>query len=98
MMDMCNVIIICPCNTSMSTKIVKLGLKTFETVLQEVKKCSCRFVSAAGKVDRAEKWTDLASDVVSTPTHQLGSVVSGVTSLFQFRYLVSRVNGCHKFP
>ena len=44
-------------------------------------------LQSAGKVVRADKWTDKASNVVSTPTHQLGSVVSGVMSFFQFRYL-----------
>lgn len=87
-MDMCNVSVICPCKSSVETSIVRLGIKSFDDVLKEVKTCPCMFVSAAGKVDRADKWTDIARDVVSTPNKHLGSIVSNVMSLFQFKYLV----------
>ena len=65
-------------------KIVRLGLKSFENILEEVKQCPFSFVSAAGQVNRADRWTDIASDVVST------SLVSGIVSLFQLRYLAQK--------
>ncbi|KAK0155231.1 hypothetical protein N1851_002422 [Merluccius polli] len=79
-MDVCVVSIVCPCN-SVTNKLVRLGEKSFANVLKEVKQCACSFVSAASKVDRADRWTDIASDVVST------SPVSSIASLFQFKYL-----------
>ncbi|KAJ8375335.1 hypothetical protein SKAU_G00059150 [Synaphobranchus kaupii] len=87
-MDVCTVTIVCPCNAP--PKIVRLGAKTFEQVLQEVKQCPCNFISAAGKVDRADKWTDIANDEVSTSTQQLGSHAGGVLSIFQFKYLAMK--------
>ncbi|XP_054483050.1 uncharacterized protein LOC129115850 [Anoplopoma fimbria] len=79
-MDLCIVSIVCPCN-NVTNKIVRLGTKSFGNVLEEVKQCACSFVSAAGKVDRADRWTDIASDVVST------SNVGSIASVFNFKYL-----------
>ena len=80
MMDLCTVEIICPCK--LPPQILRLGVKTFQQVLQEVKWCSCSYVSAAGKVDRTDKWTDIASDVMcdSSTDTQLGSQAGGVLS------------------
>lgn len=38
-------------------------------------------------VDRADSWTNLNSDVVSTANQQLASLVSDVISLFQIKHL-----------
>ena len=73
-------IFVCPCN-SVTNKIVRSGMKSFENVLEEVKQCTCSFVSVAGKVDRADRWIDIASDGVLTLP------VSSIVALFQFRYL-----------
>ena len=75
-LDICMVSVNCPCKEA--RKVVKFGSKMFNDVLQEVQ--TCKFVSASGRVDKGDKWTDIS--VVSGE-----QLVCGVMSLFQFKYI-----------
>ena len=73
----------CPCNAAPT--LVRLCSKTFSELINEIKTCSCKFLSASGRVDRGDKWTEVSTDIVSS--EQLGASVCGVISVFHFKYL-----------
>merc|ERR1712212_784869 len=71
-------------------KIIRLTTKTFADIIKEVKQCRCQFSSAAGRHDRADTWTLISVDILSTPTEPLASQAGSVLAMFDFKYLALR--------
>ena len=80
--------VVCPCKPP--PKIIRLTTKTFADIIKEVKQCRCQFSSAAGRHDRADTWTHISVDILSTPTEPLASQAGSVLAMFDFKYLALR--------